>query len=214
MAWLDRLNTWGCQKRLPCQMAVLHATGFVEGYSRRKAYMALNLDQKKAVVKEVASVASTALSAVAAEYRGLTVEEMTDLRVKARNEGVYLRVVKNTLARRAVEGTDFECLQDGLIGPLLLAFSQEDPGSAARVIKEFTKSNDKLVVKLVSVGGQLLDASELERLASMPTRDQAISMLMAVMKAPLDKFARTLNEVPGKLVRTIAAVRDQKEGAA
>jgi large subunit ribosomal protein L10 len=214
MASLNRLNTWGCQKRLPCQIAVMLVAGFVEGYSRRKAYMALNLDQKKAVVEEVASVASSAFSAVAAEYRGLTVEEMTDLRVKARNEGVYLRVVKNTLARRAVEGTDFECLQDGLTGPLLLAFSQEDPGSAARVIKEFSKSNDKLVVKLVSVGGQLLEASELERLASMPTRDQAISMLMAVMKAPLDKFARTLNEVPGKLVRTIAAVRDQKEGAA
>ena len=176
--------------------------------------MALNLDQKKAVVEEVASVASSAFSAVAAEYRGLTVEEMTDLRVKARNEGVYLRVVKNTLARRAVEGTDFECLQDGLIGPLLLAFSQEDPGAAARVMKDFTKENDKLIVKLVSIGGQLLDASELERLAKMPTRDQAISMLMAVMKAPLDKFARTLNEVPGKLVRTAAAVRDQKEGAA
>ncbi len=176
--------------------------------------MALNLDQKKVVVEEVASVASNALSAVAAEYRGLTVEEMTDLRVKARNEGVYLRVVKNTLARRAVKGTDFECLQDGLVGPLLLAFSQEDPGAAARVIKEFTKDNDKLVVKLVSVGGQLLETSELERLAKMPTRDQAISMLMAVMKAPLDKFARTLNEVPGKLVRTVAAVRDQKEGAA
>jgi len=176
--------------------------------------MALNLDQKKAVVAEVAAVASTALSAVAAEYIGLTVEEMTDLRVKARNEGVYLRVVKNTLARRAVEGTDFECIQDGLIGPLLLAFSQEDPGSAARVIKEFSKSNDKLVVKLVSVGGQLLDASELDKLAKLPTRDQAISMLMAVMKAPLDKFARTLNEVPGKLVRTVAAVRDQKESAA
>jgi large subunit ribosomal protein L10 len=204
----------GLPKKVALSQAVMLAAGFVEGYSRRKAYMALNLDQKKAVVEEVALVASSALSAVAAEYRGLTVEEMTDLRVKARNEGVYLRVVKNTLARRAVEGTDFECLQDGLIGPLLLAFSQEDPGSAARVIKEFSKSNDKLVVKLVSVGGQLLDASELERLAKMPTRDQAISMLMAVMKAPLDKFARTLNEVPGKLVRTIAAVRDQKEGAA
>jgi len=176
--------------------------------------MALNLDQKKAVVEEVAEVASTAYSAVAAEYLGLTVEEMTELRAKARGEGVYLRVVKNTLARRAVQGTDFECIQDGLTGPLLLAFSQEDPGSAARVIKDFSKSNDKLIVKLVSIGGQLLDASELDRLAKLPTRDQAISMLMAVMKAPFDKFARTLNEVPGKLVRTVAAVRDQKEGAA
>jgi len=176
--------------------------------------MALNLDQKKAVVEEVAAIASTALSAVAAEYRGLTVDEMTSLRVKARNEGVYLRVVKNTLAKRAVEGTEFECIKDGLTGPLLLAFSQEDPGSAARVIKDFMKEHKKLVVKLVSVGGELLDASELERLSTLPTRDQAISLLMAVMKAPVEKLARTLNEVPGKLVRTVAAVRDEKEGAA
>ena len=176
--------------------------------------MALNLDQKKAVVKEVAAVAAEAHSAVAAEYLGLTVDKMTELRVKARGEGVYLRVVKNTLARKAVEGTDFECLQDGLTGPLVLAFSQDDPGAAARVMKDFSKENDKLIVKLVSVGGQLLEVSELDRLAKLPTRDQAISMLMAVMKAPLDKFARTLNEVPGKLVRTVAAVKAQKEGAA
>ena len=175
--------------------------------------MALNLEQKKAVVKEVAEVASTALSAVAAEYRGLTVDEMTALRAKARNEGVYLRVVKNSLARRAVEGTEFECIQEGLVGPMVLAFSQEDPGAAARVIKEFVKDHEKLVVKLVAVGGQMLDASELERLSKLPTRDQAISMLMAVMKAPLDKFARTLNEVPGKLVRTVAAVKDAKGAA-
>lgn len=176
--------------------------------------MALNLDQKKAVVDEVSAIASTALSAVAAEYRGLTVEEMTALRVEARKEGVYLRVVKNTLAKRAVEGTDFECIKDGLTGPLVLAFSQEDPGAAARVISGFIKDNDKLVVKLLSVGGQLLAASELERLAKMPTRDQAISMLMALMKAPAEKLARTLNEVPGKMVRVIAAVKDQKENAA
>jgi large subunit ribosomal protein L10 len=174
--------------------------------------MSLSLEQKKAVVAEVSSVASEALSAVAAEYRGLTVDEMTELRAKARNEGVYLRVVKNTLARRAVEGTEFECMREGMVGPLVLAFSQEDPGSAARVIKDFAKDHEKLMVKLVSIGGQLLDASEIGRLASMPTRDQAISMLMAVMKAPLDKFARTLNEVPGKLVRTVAAIRDQKQG--
>ena len=176
--------------------------------------MALNLEQKKAVVEEVAAVAASAYSAVAAEYRGLTVDQMTQLRVNARKAGVYLRVVKNTLARRAIQGTDFECMQDGLVGPLVLAFSQEDPGAAARVMKEFVKTNDKLVVKLVSVGGQLLGAGELDRLASLPTRDQAISLLMAVMKAPLDKFARTINEVPGKLVRTVAAIRDQKQGAA
>lgn len=172
--------------------------------------MALSLADKKQIVSEVAAVAESAHSAVAAEYRGLTVEEMTDLRVKAREGGVYLRVVKNTLARRAFEGTEFECMSDQLIGPLVLAFSQEDPGAAARVIKEFAKEHEKLEVKVLAVGGEALAASELDKLASLPTRDQAISMLMAVMKAPLDKFARTLNEVPGKLVRTVAAVRDAK----
>ena len=175
--------------------------------------MPLNFEQKKAVVAEVAEVASSAYSAVAAEYRGLTVGEMTELRAKARESGVYLRVIKNTLARRAVEGTEFECMQEGLTGPLVLAFSQEDPGSAARVIKDFTKDHDKLVVKLVSIGGKMLDASELETLAKMPTYDQAISLLMAVMKAPVEKLARTVNEVPGKLVRTVAAIRDAKEAA-
>jgi large subunit ribosomal protein L10 len=176
--------------------------------------MSLTLDQKKAVVEEVAKMAASAHSAIAAEYRGLTVGEMTELRAKARNEGVYLRVVKNNLARRAVQGTDFECMSDGFVGPLVLAFSQEDPGSAARVMKDFAKGHDKLVVKLVSIGGQLLAASDVDRLASMPTREQAISMLMATMRAPFDKLARTLNEVPGKLVRTVAAVRDAKQGAA
>jgi len=172
--------------------------------------MSLTLEQKKVVVTEVAEVASTALSAIAAEYRGLTVGEMTDLRAKARSEGVYLRVVKNTLAKRAVEGTEFECMKDGFSGPLIFAFSQEDPGSAARVLKDFGKEHKKLVVKLIAIGGQMLDASDLDRLASMPTRDQAISMLMSVMRAPVEKLARTLNEVPGKMVRTVAAIRDQK----
>jgi large subunit ribosomal protein L10 len=175
--------------------------------------MALNLEQKQAIVAEVSVVAANAHSAVAAEYRGLTVGEMTELRVKARNEGVYLRVVKNSLARRAVQGTAFECMSDGMVGPLVLAFSQEDPGAAARVIKEFAKDHDKLMAKLVSVGGQLLAVGDLDRLATMPTREQALSLLMAAIKAPLDKFARTVNEVPGKLVRTVAAVRDQKQAA-
>ena len=175
--------------------------------------MALSLEEKKAVVSEVAVVAAEAHSAVAAEYRGLSVDEMTELRVKARQGGVYLRVVKNTLAKRAVAGTEFECMQDGLTGPLLLAFSQEEPGAAARLVKDFAKEHDKLVPRLVAFGGEMLSASDLERLASMPTRDQALSMLMAVMKAPVEKLARTLNEVPGKLVRTVAAVRDQKQSA-
>ncbi len=175
--------------------------------------MPLNRAQKEAVVAEVADVASKAFSAVAAEYRGLTVEHLTDLRVKARESNVYLRVVKNTLARRAVEGTDFACMDEGFKGPLILAFSMEDPGSAARVIKDFAKDHEALKPSMVSIGGRLLPASELETLAKMPTYDQAISLLMAVMKAPAEKLTRTLNEVPGKLVRTVAAIREAKEAA-
>jgi large subunit ribosomal protein L10 len=181
--------------------------------TRRVVIVALALEEKKQIVSEVAAVAASAHSVVAAEYRGLSVSEMTDLRVKARAGGVYLRVVKNSLARRAFEGTDYECMNDGLVGPMVLAFSQEEPGAAARLVKDFAKEHANLKAKLVSIGGQLYDSSELERLASLPTKEQAISMLMSVMRAPLDKFARTLNEVPGKLVRTMAAVRDQKEAA-
>ncbi len=175
--------------------------------------MALNFEQKKAVVAEVASAANNALAAVAAEYRGLTVKEMTDLRAQARNDGVILKVAKNTLVRRAVEGTDYECMQDSLTGPLLFAFSMEDPGAAARLVKSFAKGHDKLVTKFVAVGGELYDASELERLSNLPTYDQAIAMLMAVMKAPIEKFVRTLAEPHTKLVRTVAAVRDEKQAA-
>ena len=175
--------------------------------------MALNLEQKKAVVAEVAEVAAKALAAVAAEYRGLTVEEMTDLRVKARASGVYVKVAKNTLVRRAVEGTDYECMQDALTGPILLAFSMDDPGAAARLVKEYSKDHQKLIARLVAVGGQLFDASELERLSTLPTYDQAIAMLMGVMKAPIEKFVRTLAEPHAKLVRTLAAVRDAKQAA-
>lgn len=176
--------------------------------------MALNLNDKKAIVAEVAEVAATAHSAIAAQYAGLTVGQMTELRKKARESGVYLRVVKNTLARRAVEGTSFECMADALVGPLVLAFSQEDPGAAARVIKDFAKTNAKLEVKVVSIGGKLLAAGDLERLASMPTKDQSISILMALMLAPIEKLARTLNEIPTKVTRAVAAVRDQKQETA
>ncbi|MDZ7789627.1 MAG: 50S ribosomal protein L10 [Xanthomonadales bacterium] len=175
--------------------------------------MALTLEQKKAVVAEVADAAKSAHSAVAAEYRGLTVSDMTELRVKARSEGVYLKVAKNTLVKRAVEGTDFECMSEGLTGPLLFAFSMEDPGAAARLVKNYSKDNDKLVARLVAVGAELYDSSELERLAKLPTRDQAIAMLMGVMKAPIEKFVRTLAEPHTKLVRTVAAVRDSKQAA-
>lgn len=175
--------------------------------------MALNIEQKKAVVAEVANVAKSALAAVAAEYCGLTVEEMTDLRVKARAGNVYLKVAKNTLVRRAVEGTEFECMQDELTGPLLFAFSMDDPGAAARLVKDYAKEHNKLITRLVAVGGQIYDASELERLSNLPTYDQAIAILMGVMKAPIEKLVRTLAEPHAKLVRTIAAVRDAKKAA-
>ena len=175
--------------------------------------MALNFEQKKAVVAEVADAANKALAAVAAEYRGLTVEEMTDLRAKAREGGVVLKVAKNTLVRRAVEGTEYECMQDSLTGPLLFAFSMDDPGAAARLVKDYSKDHEKLVAKLVAVGGDLYDASELERLSNLPTYDQAIAILMGVMKAPIEKFVRTLVEPHTKMVRTVAAVRDSKQAA-
>lgn len=175
--------------------------------------MALNFEQKKAVVAEVAEAAKAAHSAVAAEYRGLTVLEMTDLRAKARASGVILKVAKNTLVRRAVEGTDYECMTESLTGPLLFAFSMEEPGAAARLVRDYAKEHDRLVAKLVAVGGELYDASELERLSRLPTYDEAIAQLMAVMKAPVEKFVRTLVEPHSKLVRTLAAVRDAKQAA-
>jgi len=176
--------------------------------------MALRLDDKKALVAEVNTVAQGALSVVAAEYRGLSVSKLTELRAKARASGVYMRVVKNTLARRAVAGTQFECVGDKLKGPLILAFSQDDPGAAARLIKGFAKDNDKLVPKLVSLGGTVLSAQDLERVASLPTKAQALAQLLGVLKAPIGKFVRTLAEPHAKLVRTIAAVKDQKSAAA
>jgi len=175
--------------------------------------MALNLEDKKALVAEVAEVAAHAHSVVAAEYRGLTVGQMTDLRAKARKSGVYLRVVKNTLARKALAGTSFESVGPRLKGPLVLAFSKDDPGAAARVVKDFAKGNEKLVARLVSLGGQVLPGAELDKVASLPTREQALSMLLGVLKAPISKFVRTLAEPPAKLARTLAAIREQKQAA-
>ena len=174
----------------------------------------LTRQEKEAIIAEVAVVAQGAQSAIAAEYRGLTVEQMTKLRVNARNAGVYLRVVKNTLARRALAGTGYECMGDSLVGPLVLAFSQEDPAAAARIMRDFAKESDKLVVKSIALSGRLLTPGDLVALATMPTRDEAISKLMALMKAPIEKLARTIKAPADKLVRTIAAVREQKEAAA
>jgi large subunit ribosomal protein L10 len=175
--------------------------------------MALNLDDKKALVAEVSKVAATAQSVVAAEYRGLTVGQMTELRSKARAQGVYMRVVKNTLARKAVAGTAFENIGAVLKGPLVLAFSKDDPGAAARVLKAFAKDNDKLIATAVSLGGQLLPGKDLDKVAALPTREQALSQLMGVMRAPIQKLVGTLAASPSKLVRTLDAVRVQKQAA-
>ena len=176
--------------------------------------MAIRLEDKQQIVSEVNQAASSALSAVLAAYRGVSVEDMTALRKNARENKVYLRVVRNTLLKRAVADTEFECIQEVLVGPTILAFSQEDPGAAARVLKDFSKENDDFEIKALSVGGQLMDASQIDVLAKLPTLDQARSMLMSVMLAPVTKLARTMNEVPSKVTRAVAAVRDQKQDAA
>ena len=175
--------------------------------------MGLKLDDKKALVEEVNVVASTAQSAVAAHYRGLTVSQMTSLRARARKQGVYMRVVKNTLARNAVEGTDFACLSDSLKGPTVLAFSREEPGAAARVVRDFAKENEKLVAVAVAIGGQLYPASDIGRVASLPTLDEARAKLLGLLQAPMSQFVRTLAEPQAKLARLLAAYRD-KQGAA
>src|ERR1043166_6416001 len=173
--------------------------------------MPLNLEDKKALVTEVSAIAAKAQSVVAAEYRGLTVGQMTELRAKARVQGVYMRVVKNTLARKALAGTSFESVGPKLKGPLILAFSKDDPGAAARVVKAFAKDNDKLVATLVSLGGEVLSAKDLEKVASLPSRAQALSQLLRVLKAPIQKLVGTIAAPNQKLVRTIAAVRDAKQ---
>lgn len=175
--------------------------------------MALSLEGKKSVVAEVMEAAQQAHSVVAAEYRGLTVSELTALRVKARQSGVHLRVVRNTLARRAFKDTEFECLNERLIGPLILGFSQEEPASAARVMRDFSKENNKLVVKLAAFGGQLLESSDISVLANLPTRDEALAQLLGVLMAPANKLVKTLAEPNSRLVRTLAALRDQREAA-
>ena len=161
--------------------------------------MALNLSQKQEVVAELADVAAKAHSLIAVEYAGITVGQLTTMRKKARENGVYLKVVKNTLASRAVEGTEYECVKDSLVGPLLYAFSTEEPGAAGRLIKEFAKGNDKLQPRLVAMGGQLYPASHVDVLASLPTREQALAMLARVLAEPASMFARAIKAVGDKL---------------
>jgi large subunit ribosomal protein L10 len=173
----------------------------------------MKLSDKQAIVTEMAEVAANSVSAVAAFYSGLTVEQMTDLRSKARKSDVYLRVVRNTLARKAVENTEFSCLTEKLVGPVILAFASKEPNAAARVMRDFAKENNKLKVVGLALGGKLFGVDQLEAIAKLPTYEEAISMLMSVIQAPVSKLVRTMAATNTKLVRTIAAVRDQKQAA-
>ncbi len=175
--------------------------------------MAMSFQAKQAMVAEVNEVAGRAHSAVLAEYRGLSAGQMDNLRVNARQGGAYLKVIKNNLARLALKGTDYECMNDAFAGPVILGFSLEDPGSAARVVSDFRKTNEALKVTAISFNGQLLPGEQLDRLAKLPTRDEALSQLMRVIKAPVEKLARTTREPTAQLSRTVAAVRDQKQAA-
>ncbi|MEE8389117.1 MAG: 50S ribosomal protein L10 [Acidiferrobacterales bacterium] len=174
--------------------------------------MSLDIEQKMAVVSEVTEAISGAEAAILAEYRGLTVAQMTELRRKAREAGVFLRVVKNSLAKRAVEGSNFECLKDHMVGPLALAAST-DPAAVAKVLDEFAKENDKLIIKTGAMGGVIMSQEQLKALARLPGREELLAILLATMNAPMQKFVRTLNEVPAAFVRTLVAIREAREAA-
>ena len=174
--------------------------------------MSLNLDEKKEVVAEISARLAKAQAVVLAEYRGLPVEKVTQLRAQARASGVYLRVLKNTLARRAVQGTPFEKLAEKMVGPLAYGIS-DDPVAAAKVLHAYAKANDKLVIMAGAMPGYVMSAKEVGSLATLPSREELLAKLLGTMQAPVAKFVQTLNQVPGKFVRTLAAVRDQKEQA-
>lgn len=175
--------------------------------------MSLNMEQKQAIVAEVRSQIEGAQSAMLAEYRGLTVAQMTELRRKAHQGQVYLHVVKNTLARRAVEGSGFACLKDRMSGPLAIAISR-DPVAAAKILSEFAKENDALKIKAGAMGGKLMTLEQIQALGRLPGREQLLATLLGTMQAPIQKFVQTMNEVPAKFVRALAAVRDAKQAAA
>lgn len=174
--------------------------------------MGLDLDKKKAVVAEISAQVAKAKAIVVAEYRGLEVGHMTELRAKARKSGVYLRVLKNTLARRAVEGTPFAGLSQHMKGPLVYGISP-DPVLTAKVLNEFAKANEKLVIRAGAMPNAVISAKEVTALATMPSREELLAKLLGTMQAPIAKFARTLNEVPARFVRTVAAVRDKRQAA-
>jgi large subunit ribosomal protein L10 len=175
--------------------------------------VALNLEGKKAIVAEVSVMANKAISLVVADYRGLTGDAMTNLRHKAREKGVSLKVIRNTLARRAFQGTSFECMDKSLVGPLIFAFAENEPGAAARLFKDFAKDNASFQVRALAVAGQFYEAKHLDSVASLPSRDEALSMLAGTLLAPVTKFARTLAEPHTRVVRALDSYRKQKEQA-
>ena len=174
--------------------------------------MALSFEQKKALVAEVSEAISESQAAIVAEYRGLTVAQITQLRASARESGVYVRVLKNTLAKRVVEGTHFDVLSEHLVGPLLFA-SSADPVAVAKTLDNFAKENEKFEIKAGAMNGEFMDQASISALAKLPSRDELLAKLMGTMQAPATKFVQTLNEVPGKFVRTLAAYKDSKEAA-
>ena len=175
--------------------------------------MALGLNAKKEIIAELSKVVETAVSAIAADYRGLTVAEITELRQKAREKNIYVRIVRNTLMRRAIEGTSYACLKETLTGPILLMFTPDEPGSSARLVRDFIKAHENLSVRALVVQGQLLEASQLSRVANLPSREEALVQLLSVMKAPITKFVRTTAETYAQFVRVCAKIRDQKQAA-
>ena len=184
---------------------------FFGGGNFEEDRMAIKIAQKKEIVEEVAQAAKSAVSAVLADYRGMSVAEMNAMRVKGRDTGVYLRVVRNTLAKKALAESEFACLEDSLVGPTLMAFSQEDPGAAARLLKDYSKEIETLEVKAIAIGGESLGPEQLDRVANLPTLDEARSMLLSVMLAPVTKLTRTLNDIPASVTRVISAIRDNKQ---
>lgn len=173
--------------------------------------MALNLEQKKAIVGELSESVKHAVSAAAADYRGLTVTQMTELRSDARKRGVKTRVYRNTLARRALAETEFACLRDALVGPIVLFFSKDEPGAAARLLVEYTKKFERLEVKALALDGKLFSAAQLQSVASLPSRHEALSQLAAVCLAPVTQFVRTVNEPVAQFVRVMGQIRDKKQ---
>jgi large subunit ribosomal protein L10 len=173
--------------------------------------VALNLNDKKAIVAEVSEVANQSISLVVADYSGIDVPNLTQLRSKARDSDVYLRVVRNTLAKRALQGTQFECVDNALVGPIIFGFAKNEPGAAAKLFKEFAKDNKALEVKALAVGGEYYEASQLDMVAALPTRDEALGMLARTLQAPITNLARTLAEPGTKLTRALDAYRQSKE---